>query len=233
MIVNERVELSRESKSMSCAGQAIAPSLGWGADPASAVPSQSPHGDEETQRLVTLATAGDLHAFNQLVEQTQGMAYQIAYRLLQSEAGAADAVQESYIKAYRGLAAYRGGSFKSWLLRIVTNSCYDQLRQQQRRPTTSFDDFPVDSEDLTPLIDPREGPETHAERMELRHWLERGIAALPLEQRAVVILSDIEGYSYQEIAEITGFAMGTVKSRLSRGRIRLRDFLVRHQVLTV
>ena len=103
------------------------------------------------------------------------------------------------------------------------------LSDQKRRPTTSFEEFPLEAEDLTQLIDTRERPELHAERLELRGWIERGLGTLPVEQREVLILYDSEGYSYQEIVEITGFPMGTVKSRLCRGRSRLRDFLVRPQ----
>lgn len=175
--------------------------------------------------------AGDVEAFNQLVLSTQALAYRIAYRLLHNGELAADAVQDSLIKAFRALATYRGGNFKSWFLRILINTCYDQLRRQKQQPTTGLDDLTVGSDNAIQLRDPTEPPEAFAERMELRHWIERGLVALPMEQRLVLVLCDVEGYAYEEICELTGAPMGTVKSRLSRGRIRLRDFLLKHKVL--
>jgi RNA polymerase sigma-70 factor (ECF subfamily) len=187
----------------------------------------------EEKRLATLAVAGDLDAFNQLVERIQGSAYTMAYRLLHDEEAAADVVQESLIKAFRALPTYRGGSFKSWFLRIVINSCYDLLRAEKRRAVVSLDDRTAEGELAFDVADRGERPEEHVARMELQQWLARGLAALPMEQRIAVVLFDVEGYSYNEIVEITEVPVGTVKSRINRGRIRLRDFLVRHRVLTV
>jgi RNA polymerase sigma-70 factor (ECF subfamily) len=188
---------------------------------------------QAAKTIVARAQAGDLNAFGQLVVETQGVAYHMAYRMLQSEAAAADAVQDSFIKALRALATYRGGSFKSWFLRILLNTCYDMLRVQKRQATTSFDELPVETDDARQLTDPLEQPEEYAERMELRHWIERGIATLPVDQRLTLVLSDVEGYAYHEVSEFTGVPIGTVKSRLSRGRIRLRDFLLCHKVLSM
>jgi RNA polymerase sigma-70 factor (ECF subfamily) len=180
--------------------------------------------DEAT--LICKALAGDLAAFNQLVYTYQTMAYSVAYRILRREDAAADAVQESFFKAYRALGQYRGGQFKTWLMRIVMNSCYDQLRDQRRHPSTSLEDLPVASDQSRLLADPAERPDAYVERMELRGWLEQGIGALPAEQRAVLVLYDIEGYSYEEIAQILAISLGTVKSRLSRARTKVRDFLL-------
>jgi RNA polymerase sigma-70 factor (ECF subfamily) len=180
----------------------------------------------DEQLAVTRARQGEVRAFNELVLKYQNMAYSVAYRMLQDEGTAADTVQESFLKAFRALHSFQGGNFKSWLMRIVVNSCYDVLRVQQRQTTDSLDDGAGEQEYSPHLVDQAESPEAYAERMELNHHIEIGIRALPPDQRTVLILCDIQGHSYEEIAEITGFAMGTVKSRISRARAKLRDFLL-------
>jgi RNA polymerase sigma-70 factor, ECF subfamily len=180
----------------------------------------------DEQEVIARALNGELDAFNQLVLKYQQMAYSVAYRMLHNEGAAADTVQESFLKAYRALPSFHGGNFKSWLMRIVVNSCYDLLRVRQREQTDSLDDRPVDLDYAPHLVDHSEGPEAYAERMELTHQIELGIRALPPDQRTVLVLCDVQGYSYEEIAEITGFPMGTVKSRISRARTKLRDFLL-------
>jgi len=175
--------------------------------------------------LIERSLNGELDAFNQLILEYQNLAYSVAYRLLSNTESAADAVQDSFIKAYRALESFRGGSFKSWLMRIVTNTCYDQLRAQKRQRTDSLDDLPVEEEFVTQLIDKRESPDQFVERQELGALLEAAIQSLPEDQRTVLILCDVHGYAYEEIAEMTGVAMGTVKSRISRARGRVRDYL--------
>lgn len=140
-------------------------------------------------------------------------------------------MQDSFVKAYRGLSQYHGGSFKSWLMRIVVNTCYDVLRARKRHATDSIDDLAVDEEHAAGLIDHAESPQEYVERMELSARLERGIQMLPAEQRLVLALCDIHGYAYEEIAEMTDLPMGTVKSRISRARSRLRDFLLQRPEL--
>jgi RNA polymerase sigma-70 factor, ECF subfamily len=171
------------------------------------------------------AMRGDLDAFNQLVLIYQQLAYSVAYRTLQDPDAAPDAVQESFVKAYRALSTFQGGSFKSWLVRIVVNTCYDSLRSRLRHPTDSLDDLPVDSEHAGQLADPAESPEHFAQRMELSQWIEAGIARLPVEQRLALTLCDVHGYAYEEISEMTGMPMGTVKSRINRARAKLREHL--------
>ncbi len=176
--------------------------------------------------LIASAQKGDLRAFNQLVLLYQSMAYNVAYRILTDPDAAADATQDAFFSAYKAMKKFRGGSFKACLLRIVTNACYDQLRVKKRRPTSSLDGLPVESEHSQFLRDESESPDEFLERQELGHFLQHGISALPIEQRAVLVLSDVQGLSYQEVAEIMDLSLGTVKSRLSRGRARLRDFLL-------
>ncbi len=185
----------------------------------------------DEQRLIEAASRGDLPAFNQLVLAYQSIAYNLAFRILGAGDPAEDATQEAFIKAYRNLGQYRGGSFKAWLLRIVTNACYDHLRQIQRRPAGSRDDLTEDPEYAGQLIDPVETPSEYALRQELAEIIQQGIAALPVEQRTVLVLSDVEGLSYEEIAQVMDTSLGTVKSRLSRARAKLRDFLLERQEL--
>ncbi len=183
-------------------------------------------------RIIKDAQKGSISAFNQLVMAYQGTAYNVAYRIIGNADAAADACQEAFIKAYQAIKQYRGGSFKSWLLRIVTNACYDQLRYKSRRPAASLDDLTETADDHDEkLVDATEKPEEYLLRGELGHMLQLGINHLPEDQRIILVLSDVQGFSYQEIAKIVGQPLGTIKSRLSRGRQRLRDFLLAQELL--
>jgi RNA polymerase sigma-70 factor (ECF subfamily) len=146
--------------------------------------------------------------------------------MLREVTAAEDATQDTFVKAWSSLSSFRGGLFRPWLLRIATNRCYDILRARGRRPADSLDAEPVEVEPRwSTLTASTEHPEAFAARAELSAFLERAIGELPDDQRAVIILSDIHGHSYDEIAEITGVAVGTVKSRISRSRSRLREML--------
>ncbi len=178
--------------------------------------------------LIQDACRGDLDAFNRLVLAYQDLVYNQAYRLMGDFDAAEDATQDAFIAAYRKLDTYRGGSFKAWLLRIVTNLCYDELRRRKRRPTTPLEPLDQDDEEVESprwLSDPAESPEQRAERAELSRALQRCLDGLPAEFRAVVALVDIQGMDYTEAAQVTGNPLGTIKSRLARGRLRLRDCL--------
>lgn len=180
----------------------------------------------DEQAIITRAMKGETEAFTALVSQYQNMAFSVAYRMLRDEDAAADVVQDSLIKAYRALHGFQGGNFRSWLMRIVANTCYDVLRAQQRHATDSLDDLLTEQDHTPYLVDHAEGPESHAERMDLNKFIEAGIQALPPDQRLVLVLCDVHGYAYDEIAEIANLPMGTVKSRISRARLRLRDYLL-------
>jgi RNA polymerase sigma-70 factor (ECF subfamily) len=178
--------------------------------------------------LIQAARQGDLDAFNRLVLAYQDQVYSQAYRMMGEKDAAEDATQEAFISAFRSIQTYRGGSFRAWLLRIVTNASYDELRRRQRRPTTPLE--PVDAEEdeiESPhwLADPSESPESHTERVELDQAIQNCLKDLPPEFRAVVVLVDVQGYDYDEAAEVIRKPVGTVKSRLSRARLRLRDCL--------
>jgi RNA polymerase sigma-70 factor (ECF subfamily) len=177
--------------------------------------------DEE--RLVAAAQRGDVNAFNQLVLAYQQMAYNVAYRILSNPDAAMDATQDAFLRGFQGLSRFRGGSFRAWVLRIVTNCSYDQLRYKQRRPSASIDDLVEEEEHSTLLQSDDEAPEDYIERRELSRELQQAMDSLPEDQRLTLILSDIEGLNYQEIAETTLVSLGTVKSRLSRARAKMRD----------
>jgi len=180
--------------------------------------------DEKT--LIAAARQGDTRSFNQLVALYQDMVYNVAYRILGDTDAAADASQEAFLSAYRAVAKFKGGSFKAWLLRIATNACYDQLRVLQRRPTSSLEAIYTDTDPSSHFVNGHETPEEHTLRGELGQAIQLGIETLPPDQRVTLVLSDVQGLSYNEIAQVTNTSVGTVKSRLNRARTRLRDLLL-------
>jgi RNA polymerase sigma factor (sigma-70 family) len=176
--------------------------------------------------LIAAAQQGKVDAFNELVLSYQQQVYNLAYRIMGDPASAADATQDAFISAYQSIGRFRGGSFKSYLMRIVSNRCYDELRRHRRRPATSFEDLGPADEEINPaLINGHEGPEEYVERREMAHVIQVGIETLPPDQRITLVLSDVQGMSYQEIAEVMQVPAGTVKSRLARARDKLRDYL--------
>jgi RNA polymerase sigma factor (sigma-70 family) len=179
----------------------------------------------EEDELIQRAKGGDLDCFNQLVERYQREVYNLSLRMLSNASAAEDATQDAFLSAFRGIGKFRGGIFRAWLFRIAANACRDQLRSLRRRPTTSLDDVPFELESDQP------SPEDFAMRQELGEEIKRALAALPPDQRLAVILRDIEGLDYEEIAQVTGSSLGTVKSRINRGRARLRHHLEQHREL--
>jgi len=188
---------------------------------------------DEERRLIEAAQRGEVESFNELVRLYEGRVYNLCYRMLGDPESAADAAQDSFLSAFRNLRSFRGGSFRSWMLRIATNMCYDVLRVRKRRPSVSLDADSDSEEDSSPLqlADPGEPPDDFALRRELALAIQRGLESLPEDQRLILILSDIQGMTYEEIAQITSTNLGTVKSRLSRGRARLRDVLKAGELL--
>ena len=182
----------------------------------------------QEKTMIADAQRGDLDAFNRLVLAYQDMLYGQAYRLMGEKYAAEDATQEAFISAFRKIKSFRGGSFKAWLLRIVTNACYDELRRRKRRPTTQLEPVNEENEPIESpnwLTDPGESPEIAAQRSEIRAALELCIQNLPIEFRTVVLLVDIQGLDYTEAARVIRRPLGTVKSRLARARVRMRDCL--------
>jgi RNA polymerase sigma-70 factor (ECF subfamily) len=176
--------------------------------------------------LIQAAQRGNLDAFNQLILHYQNQAFNLAYHILQDAAAADDATQEALISAYRGLGKFRGGSFRAWLLRIVSNACYDELRRRKRSPAISWDDFgDLEAEANPHLVDAGARPEESVQQAELRALLERTMAKLPQDQRVVLLLVDRMDLSYEEAAEALHINLGTVKSRLARARSRMQIYL--------
>ncbi|MHB1319243.1 MAG: sigma-70 family RNA polymerase sigma factor [Anaerolineae bacterium] len=172
------------------------------------------------------AQCGSADAFNELVLRYQSQAYNLAYHLIKDPAAADDATQEAFLSAYRSLSHFRGGSFRAWLLRIVANACYDELRRRRRQPKVSWADFGDLDEEANPrLADPGPDPEESLQQQELRRVLERALGKLPEHQRITLMLIDSLGLSYEEAAQAMGIAVGTVKSRLARARGEMQELL--------
>lgn len=178
--------------------------------------------------LIQAARDGDLDSFNRLVLAYQDLIYNHAYRMLGEEEAADDAAQSTFISAYNHIKSFRGGSFKAWLLRIVTNACYDELRRRKRRPTVPLepmDDTGEEVESAKWMVDPVDQPEEQVQQAELRRAIQHCLENLPSDFRATVIMVDVQGLDYFEAAEAIGKPIGTIKSRLARARLRLRDCL--------
>ncbi len=189
--------------------------------------------DELERRAIERAKRGDVAAFNTLVTCYQSMAYGLALRMLGDPEAAADVTQDAFFSAYRHIVSYRGSSFRSWLLRIVSNGCYDYWRAQRRRPSTSLEALREgDAETLDEGVsdaalgeagaDPTWNPDRVALRRETIAMIEAALLQLPHEQRLAVILSDVQGLDYEEVARVMAVPLGTVKSRIARARDRLR-----------
>jgi RNA polymerase sigma-70 factor, ECF subfamily len=182
----------------------------------------------DESEIIKLAREGDLNAFNRLVLEYQDMAFNLAARMLDDTDAAEDVTQTAFLSAYRSLDSFRGGSFKAWVMRMVSNACYDELRRRKRRPTVSLEPVNEDDEEIESpawLADDAPTPETQMERVELEQALQTCLRGLPEEFRAVVLMVDVEGLDYQEVSSATGKPLGTVKSRLARARLKMRDCL--------
>ena len=167
------------------------------------IPDPQPAATRDDEHLLRAAQEGDLDAFNLLVLRHQGAVFNVCLRLLRDVAAAEDATQDAFVRAWTGAHSFRGGSVRAWLFKIATNRAYDLLRVRARRPAAVLE---ADARDLEPV------------------WPSQ-VAELPEDQRTVVLLADVQGCSYDEVAAATGSALGTVKSRLSRARARLRQAL--------
>jgi RNA polymerase sigma-70 factor (ECF subfamily) len=178
--------------------------------------------------LIEAAKGGDLDSFNSLILTYQDLAYNVAYRIMGDGPSAEDATQDAFIKSYKSLKRFRGGSFRSWLMRIVTNVCYDELRKRKRRPQVALEPYNADNEEIESpswLKDPGESPEDRAARMELSGAIQDCLNGLSPDFRAVVVLVDIQGMDYGEASDMVNTPLGTIKSRLARARLKLRDCL--------
>ncbi len=182
----------------------------------------------DEQALIRDAQAGDLDAFNRLVLAYQDLAYNLAYRMLSDDTAAEDATQTAFLSAYRSLNSYRGGSFRAWVLRMVTNSCYDELRRRHRHPTTPLEPATEEDEEMESprwLASDEPSPEETLEQTEMEHAIQHCLTGLPEEFRSIIVMVDIQGMDYSEVAVAIGKPLGTVKSRLARARLRMRGCL--------
>lgn len=177
----------------------------------------------DEKELIAAARRGSERAFEQLVRANEKKVYTLCLRLCGNPADAEEAAQEAFLAAWRGLPSFRGESaFSTWLHRLASNACIDLLRRSRRaRAELSLDD-----ESAPEPTDERASPQRELERREQREAVQRGLAALHDEHRTVLVLREVEQLSYAEIAEVTGLEPGTVKSRISRARAQLRNYLL-------
>lgn len=181
-------------------------------------------------RLITAAKQGEVSAFNRLVLHYQDAVYNYTLRMLVDPAAADDATQQTFISAYKAIKRFKTGYFKAWLFRIAHNKCLDMIRKYGRRPTVSIDEEPDKGAPLV-LRDEGETPDESAERAAITKALQGCINGLGDGQRATVILCDVDGYDYSEIATILDISLGTVKSRISRARRKLQECLRNYEEL--
>jgi RNA polymerase sigma-70 factor (ECF subfamily) len=183
--------------------------------------------DDPVQRrdliLIERARAGELDAFNDLVECYQDQLFALIVRMVPDRDQASDCVQEAFFSAFRNLAGFRGGSVKSWLNRIAVNAAMDIQRARKRRPSQPYPE--LEDESWQPPAGEEANPVTTALTTERHKAINDALATITPDQRAAIVLFDVEGFDYAEIAEMTGVSLGTVKSRIHRGRLALRDRL--------
>jgi RNA polymerase sigma-70 factor (ECF subfamily) len=183
-------------------------------------------------QLIAQAREGSLDAFNMLVERYQDGVYSLCRRLLGDPGAAEDATQEAFISAFRAIGSFAGGNFRAWLFRIAANESKDELRRRQRRPKLYTPPERDDGPTLAEPVDESVDVAGAVEQVEFRGRLEEILLEIPYEQRQAIVLADVHGYRYEEIASIAGCSLGTVKSRISRGRERLRAIVARDPELS-
>ena len=184
---------------------------------------------EQEYLIVQRVLEGDTNAFEELVLEYEKKVYNVALRMLNNSENAADMTQEAFIKAYNSLSGFRGDSkFSVWLTRIVSNLCLDFMRSRNRRPTVSLSMEDEDGEDVQlDIADTSQSPEQLLERSLTRESVRRGLQSLPEDYREILLLREIQGLSYDEIAAALDIEVGTVKSRIFRGRKKLCDYLIK------
>ncbi len=178
--------------------------------------------------LIQASRKGDQDAFNQLVLRYQDRIYNLAVRILGDMDAASDITQNTFLTAYLNLKGFRNGSFRSWLYRIATNACYDVHRIHKRHPVLSIEGKELAEEKMLPLDEYSASsglPEREFEKRELEQVIQHALDQLDFNQRSLVILIDQQELDYKEAAQILGIPVGTVKSRLARTRLRLRQLL--------
>ena len=179
--------------------------------------------------LLRRACKGDVQAFEELMQSHESRIYAIALRMMGNREDAQDCAQEAMVRIYRAMGSFKGQSaLATWIYRITMNTCLDELRRRKARKVTSLDSL-VDN-GWSPT-DTGDTPEEHGLRVEKQNALNQAIQSLPDDMRAAIILRDVKGYSYDEIASILDANVGTIKSRISRGREKLREILSKQSEL--
>lgn len=184
---------------------------------------------EQEAAVIQAVLDGDVNAYEALVKEYEKNVYNLALRMTGNSEDAADMAQEAFIKAYNSLTAFRGDSkFSVWLYRIVSNVCLDFLRSRSRKQTVSLSTENDDGEEVElDIADETHSPEQLLDRSLARDAVRRGLAALPPDHREILLLREIQGLSYEEIADVLGLEAGTVKSRIFRARKKLCSFLIK------
>jgi RNA polymerase sigma-70 factor (ECF subfamily) len=182
--------------------------------------------ESEVQLLIERARSGDTRAFEELARREERALYRHALRIVGTTSDAEDIVQDALFSAWRSIASFQGTSFRAWLFRIATNRALDQLRSRKRRPELPLD--PPDDDEVAWAEPVAPGPDLTqlAGDREALAAVETALEALPAEQRTALLLRDVEGFAYEEIAVITSVEIGTVKSRIHRGRLAVRNTLI-------
>jgi RNA polymerase sigma-70 factor, ECF subfamily len=183
------------------------------------------HSQNNETKIIQSAQQGDLEAFNHLIVQYQDLIFRIAMRMMMDENLAGDAVQDACLLAFNKLAAFRNGSFRNWLARIVVNVCYDEIRRQRRHPLQPLEPISQNDEELTSpywLADYSNNPEKQFEASELQAAIQSCLESISPSHRAVIILIDME---YEEASDILEVPIGTIKSRLARARTQMMGAL--------
>ena len=184
---------------------------------------------EQEAAVIRAVLNGDVNAFETLVKEYEKNVYNLALRMTGNSEDASDMSQEAFIKAYNSLSSFRGDSkFSVWLYRIVSNVCLDYLRSRTRKPTVSLSTENDDGEDVElDIADETQSPEVLLDRSLTRDAVRRGLASLPPDHREILLLREIQGLSYEEIAAALNLEAGTVKSRIFRARKKLCSFLIK------
>ena len=184
----------------------------------------------EEKKLLRYAIKGDVESFEKLIERYQSKAYNIALRMIGNEEDAKDVIQDAFIKIYRSLHKFRGdSSFYTWIYRIVTNTCYDFIKKQNKRNnnTISLTNYQNSLEgEVEDIKDERHQPDIIMDSKEDSTHILDCLHKLSYDHKTVIILRDIQGFSYDEIAQILNCSEGTVKSRINRARISLKEIIV-------
>lgn len=221
--MDEQLRPAHEASATRPAASPVGPEQGQAERTSASVSPAALESQARDLGVVQQVRAGDLSAFNALVEHYQDYLFGLSYRILADRDQSADAVQEAFLHAYRHLASYRGGSFRSWLTRIAVNACMDLLRARRRAPSQPFPE--LEDESWEPTAPEDQEPEARAAVAARARALSAALQRITHDQRVAILLCDVEGYDYDEIAGITGVSLGTVKSRIHRGRLALRGLL--------